>query len=76
MREVARLGRAVHAVLQAYATEGLITEGAAESALEEALNSLNTVYTEQIKQCLCDPPGSGEEWCRGHCQPLELVEGK
>jgi hypothetical protein len=37
------------------------------STLDDEITFLGVILRHLSVQCRCDPPGSGEEYCTGHC---------
>ena len=35
------------------------------------MNVLHHELRSKGEHCECDPPGSGEEWCTGHCEHMQ-----
>ena len=61
-KSFARLSREIHALLAYWNREGVVDHEVALccTRIEAAWHALPNA-------CRCDPPGSGEEWCTGHC---------
>jgi hypothetical protein len=64
-RAQAALSRAIATLLTYWHREGVDDPAFAQRLvrMEEAWEALADVD----EACRCDPPGSGEEWCTGHC---------